>query len=348
MNTEMVAVRDGKKIACFRYPVDGEPVCRMLFLHGSTFNSRRYANIAKACAKVGCETVLIDWRGHGQSDGESGHCNYPGQLEDDISDLLTHYKAEQALPTLLGGHSAGSVICLKYIERYGQDEIVGFYSISPAFGNILEATRYDFQTAKRQFFLNFWRKKPTLNPPPEKAKQHIPSFKSKRFWLAILLPFLRNQKVLVFPGNGKMAKLEGRIMEYSANMVLATSTEKYITQFRQIEKPTILICGENDEMIQPEFLQTVYHWHLAPTLDKSIEIVPRLNHTNIVNGASKILPQWIAKRWPYHSPAKETPIKETPLSQSAETPNNNTVPNIPKITEPTTQTPIMAEARQCS
>ena len=316
MNTEMVVVRDGKKIACFRYPVDGEPVCRMLFLHGSTFNSRRYANIAKACAKVGCETVLIDWRGHGQSEGEPGHCDYPGQIEDDIADLLAHYKAEQALPTLLGGHSAGSVICLKYFHRYGQDEVVGSYFISPALGNILEATRYDEKTAKRQFFMNFWRKKETFNPAPEKAKQYIPVFKNKKFWISMLLPFLRHHKVLFFPGSEKMAALEGRIMEYSTNMVLSISLDKYIEPFRKVKVPTILICGENDEMINPDFLYTVYHWHLAPDLDKSIEIAPRLNHTNIVNGASKILPKWIAERWPFEAPAAQKPAVQKPATQN--------------------------------
>ena len=80
METLMIPARDGTKLACHRFavPVNAEDnseqapaKCygRILLMHGSTFNSRRYANIAKACVKSGFEVVLCDWRGHGESQG---------------------------------------------------------------------------------------------------------------------------------------------------------------------------------------------------------------------------------------------------------------------------------------
>lgn len=299
MNTLMIPARDGAKLACHRYcPEEGSDThARLLFLHGGSFNSRRYANIAKACVKKGFEVVLCDWRGHGDSEGTPGTCDYVGQLEDDISDTISWFEQKQPLPLILGGHSSGSVICLRYIEKYGQDKLAGCYFIAPAISNTLEPLRFDEPGSKKSFLMNYWRKKPGYHPAPESSLKHIPKMNNRKFLLALALPFLRHRTVMSFPGSAKMAALEGRVLNYSFNLMASVSVPKYSIAFRQVKVPIAFICGEADEILNPSFLPMVAQWHLPPTLDKEVHMLPKLNHISVLSGAARVLPQWLAQRW---------------------------------------------------
>jgi len=299
MNTVMISARDGVQLACHRYCTepDSKAYGRLLFLHGGSFNSRRYTNIAKACVKSGFEVVLCDLRGHGSSEGTPGTCDYVGQLEDDISDIINWFEQENPLPLILGGHSSGSVVCLRYIDKYGQDKLSGCYFIAPAISNTLEPLRFDEPNSKRSFLMNYWRKKPSYHPVPEKSLKHIPKMNNAKFLLALVLPFLRHRTVMTFPGSTKMAALEGRVLNYSFNLMASVSIPKYSKAFRQINIPIAFICGELDEILHPDFLPTVAQWHLPPTLDKEVHMLARLNHMSVLSGATRVLPQWLAQRW---------------------------------------------------
>ncbi|WP_197061187.1 alpha/beta hydrolase [Colwellia psychrerythraea] len=295
----MISARDGAQLACHCYfPETGSNTYgRLLFLHGGSFNSRRYANIAKACVKTGFEVVLCDLRGHGSSEGTPGTCDYVGQLEDDISDTISWFEQKQPLPLILGGHSSGSVVCLRYIVKYGQDKLSGCYFIAPAISNTLEPLRFDGPTSKRSFLMNYWRKKPSFHPAPKPTLKHIPKMNNGKFLLALALPLLRHRTVMSFPGSAKMAALEGRVLNYSFNLMASVSIPKYSKAFRQINVPIALICGELDEILHPSFLTTVAQWHLSPTLDKEVHMLAKLNHMSILSGAARVLPQWLAQRW---------------------------------------------------
>lgn len=295
----MIPARDGIKLACHQYtPAPGTPAqARVLFLHGGSFNSRRYANFAKACAKQGFEAVLCDWRGHGDSQGARGTCDYVGQLEDDVFDIISYFEQHLPLPMVLGGHSSGAAICLRYIEKHGQQNLAGCYFIAPGITSNLESVRFDEPHSPKSFVLKFWRKKPTFNPAPAAALKHIPKMSNFKFLAAAVLPFLRHRTVMSFPGAGKMAEIEGRVLNYSFNLMASVSITQYARAFRKIKVPTVLICGEADEILHPSFLPTVAQWHLGPTLDKQVHMLPKLNHMSVVNGASRVIPQWLTERW---------------------------------------------------
>lgn len=318
MNTIMVKARDNIELACHQFSPSGTATARLFLLHGGSFNHRRYANIGKNCATAGFETILVDWRGHGQSQGIAGTCDHVGQMEDDIADIILWFNHHQAsnnqnsnnqLPTILGGHSAGAVICLRYIDRYGQNDIDGCYFIAPALSNTMEAMRYDHSSAKSSYLMNYFRPKPSHNLPPAAALKHIPQMNNRRFVCSLFTPFLpssRHQKVLRFPCSEKMAQLEGRVVEYSFNLVMSISLPRYIDTFRSIQCPVLLVCGEQDEMLHPDFLPMVHRWHLSPLIDKSLQMLPKVNHMSVIAAASKILPQWLAQRWPESAPITES------------------------------------------
>jgi alpha-beta hydrolase superfamily lysophospholipase len=294
----MIKARDGIQLACHQYsPNTATPLARIIFFHGSSFNSRRYANLAKACVQQGYEAVLCDWRGHGSSQGTPGTCTYVGQLEDDVADIINYFEHHQPLTLVLGGHSSGSMICLRYIKKYGQDKIDGCYFIAPAVSNTMEPMRYESQSFKNNFLFKYFRKKQYFTPAPQSALKHMPKVKHKLFLLAAMFPFLRQRTVVRFPGTEKMAALEGRVLSYSYNLSSSLSVGSYAKSFAQIKVPVIFICGEVDEILHVDFLPMLCQWHLSPFLDKQVHMLPKLNHMSVINGASRIFPNWLNERW---------------------------------------------------
>lgn len=296
MKPIMVKAQDSTELACYQFTCE-RPLARLFCLHGSSLNSRRYMMLAKICSQAGYEVILCDWRGHGLSQGEPGTCHYQGQLEDDLNDVVSYFSQKDNLPVVVGGHSAGAVITLRYIQKYGQKHISGCYLISPALANFLEISRFDSDSASKDFFVKFLRKKVNFSPMPESARQHLPRFSKSWFWIAYCLPFLRNKKILKFPVAEKMAKLEGRVTDYSFNMMTSVSIQNYVEAFRLLQVPTLLICGKEDEMLQPDAMSVIFHWHLSPELDKEIHMLDKIKHMNVINAASKPLTHWLSQRW---------------------------------------------------
>ena len=91
--------------------------------------------------------------------------------------------------------------------------------------------------------------------------------------------------------------MEGRVMQYSSNLVMSIGVKDYVSSFRKLQIPTLLISGADDEMLQADFLPMLAQWHLAPQLDKEVHVIPKMRHMTITNAASRILPGWIAQRW---------------------------------------------------
>ena len=293
---DMVAVRDGRKMACHRSSPE-HPVARLFFLHGSTYNARRYAAIAKTAMQAGIEVILLDRRGHGMSEGERGDVDYIGQLEDDLADIIQHYGTISHLPTIVGGHSGGSMIVLRYLNKYGESAVDGLIIVAPAISRSHEAFRFDRPDSARDYRMRYFRDKRSTNPPPESALRHIPVMNGKLFWAAWCLPFLRHRTVLRFPASEKMAQMEGRVLNYSYNMVSSQDPKNYVEAFSALRIPTLLTIGENDEFLNGEFLPTLFNWHMHPDMDKELIVMPKANHLSIINAAGRIIPRWINERF---------------------------------------------------
>src|SRR5271166_3836504 len=106
--------RDGTWLAYRLYPASNGAIDRIAILaHGSSAQSIEMHQIATALAGVGVTAVAVDIRGHGAS-GTRGDIAYPGQLDDDLADLIAELrKAYPSAGLTLIGHSSGGGFALR-------------------------------------------------------------------------------------------------------------------------------------------------------------------------------------------------------------------------------------------
>jgi len=288
--------RDGEMLAYDDYQLGNDrPI--VIFLHGSTYNARRYANLAKKLNGDNYGACLLNWRGHGGSQGRVGSVDYIGQLEDDLADFIHHLKTVTHQDLIIAGHSAGAIICLRYINKYGCNDIAGVSFIAPAINGPLETVRYPHASASWQYRLSYFRASKPVLPVPPNILQYAPSLNSLAFFGAKLLPFLRHRTILTFPASERMAKLEGRVLNYSYNLMLSCDINDYPAAFNKITVPTLLLCGANDEVVHPQLLSTIFNWHLPPSIVKEIIELENVNHIQVNNAAVKLVPLWLNRHF---------------------------------------------------
>jgi alpha-beta hydrolase superfamily lysophospholipase len=106
--------RDGTWLASRLYPAANDADDRIAILaHGSSAQSIEMHPIAAALAAAGVTAVAFDIRGHGAS-GTRGDIAYPGQLDDDLADLIAELReTEPGARFSLIGHSAGGGFALR-------------------------------------------------------------------------------------------------------------------------------------------------------------------------------------------------------------------------------------------
>lgn len=302
-----IPAKDGVVLAAQRLVPEGDAKARVIILHGGSFNSKRYMGLSRALMNAGYEAVAVDFRGHGASEGRPGTLDYFGQLEDDLVSTISHCNTLQPLPTLLGGHSYGSMVALRYLLNKGQDGIAGFFMIAPSIGVPLEAHKYNNDTG-RLYHAMYFRPRLVTNPLPDAAKQHVPYVKNGMLWAARFLPWLRHKPVVVFPASEKMAKLEGRVTEYSYNMMMAGDVGNLVEAFGELTIPTLLIYGLEDELLHTHYLQTVFHWYMQHKMDKTLLPVPKANHMSIINIAGRLMPSWLDERFGTQEESTDHPV----------------------------------------
>ena len=106
-----MTARDGTQIAYRFY--SGLPNKVAVLVHGSSASSLAMHSLGKSLNKNGVTVYSLDVRGHGDS-GRRGDISYVGQLEDDLSDLVSLIRTNYPdAPITLVGHSAGGGFALR-------------------------------------------------------------------------------------------------------------------------------------------------------------------------------------------------------------------------------------------
>jgi len=123
---------DGRRLYWQRY-TPPSPRATVMVLHGAGDHSGRYAGVTDALVRAGHEVALLDFRGHGQSDGRRW---YVDQFEDYLADLdafAAQVRAGAAGRKLfVVAHSQGGHIAAHWGLRPGLG-VAGFVFSSPYF-----------------------------------------------------------------------------------------------------------------------------------------------------------------------------------------------------------------------
>jgi pimeloyl-ACP methyl ester carboxylesterase len=134
--------RDGTWLADRLYPAQNGSGDRIAILaHGSSASSIEMNAVAKALAGAGVTAVALDMRGHGAS-GTRGDIAYPGQLDDDLADLVAQLrKAYPGARFSLIGHSAGGGFALRISASKLGDAFDRFVLLAPYLGHSAPTNR---------------------------------------------------------------------------------------------------------------------------------------------------------------------------------------------------------------
>ncbi|MDR2240245.1 MAG: alpha/beta hydrolase [Zoogloeaceae bacterium] len=124
--------RDGARRLYRLYPGSGADL--LIFLHGSGGDSRYLARLANALARLpdGPTVATPDMRGHGPEPVRRGDVDHMHQQEQDIADLYAALKRIRHFDRfLLGGHSSGGGMALRYAAGHEQPRPDGLMLVAP-------------------------------------------------------------------------------------------------------------------------------------------------------------------------------------------------------------------------
>lgn len=105
----------------------------VILLHGSSAHGEYLHGFADyLSSKRGVGQVYVpNLRGHYESGASRGDCSYIGQLEDDLYDLIHHFKLQNKSIYLVG-HSSGGGLAIRVAGGPYQNLIQGYVLLSPA------------------------------------------------------------------------------------------------------------------------------------------------------------------------------------------------------------------------
>jgi alpha-beta hydrolase superfamily lysophospholipase len=115
---------DGIEISYRRWMPSGTAKAIVLIAHGASEHSGRYDRFARFLTEHGYAVYAPDHRGHGETAkatgvGKGGPRGWQAMI-DDLHELATRAVDEVgAVPLVLFGHSMGSFLSQRYIQRYG-------------------------------------------------------------------------------------------------------------------------------------------------------------------------------------------------------------------------------------
>jgi len=133
---------DGLKMAAhITYAVPGKVKGTIILLHGIRSKKESYVYLSKRLAKLGFNSVALDLRAHGQSEGT--HCTFGVKEKKDIVSLIDYLNQSEKIKNNIGiwGRSLGGAVAL---QSMAIDKRLEF--------GIVESTFSNFRTITHDYF----------------------------------------------------------------------------------------------------------------------------------------------------------------------------------------------------
>jgi pimeloyl-ACP methyl ester carboxylesterase len=250
--------RDGTWLAYRLYPAANGARDRIAILaHGSSGSSIEMNAVAAALAAEGVTAVAVDFRGHGAS-GTRGDVAYPGQLDDDLGDLVAElHKADPAARFSLIGHSAGGGFALRIAGEPLGGAFDRFVLLSPYLG-------YAAPTNRPAQGPGLW------------ASPDLPRIVATLVLSRLGIDWPQSLPVIAFANvpEAKMAVTSRYTFRLLQNY---TAPPDWKGAFQRSKGRIEVIAGANDELMDAE----AYRRELPP-LGATVTIIPGVDHMGIV------------------------------------------------------------------
>jgi acylglycerol lipase len=266
---------DRTKINYYQFIPDSSAIAKLIFIHGGgAHSSLGYFQLAQTLQKsFNIETLLIDIRGHGLSEGNRGDCPNVKSLYKDISSIIQIAKEGNSLPIYLGGHSSGGGLVLNYSSWKKKETVNGYFFISPELG-------YKSNT----------------------ERQNRVSFATVKVWKFVINGI--SQGLLLQHSKAVFFNYPERIIEenplmltsISVNMAKALTPKNPKKQFQKITESIALFIGEEDELFEPQKLIEYANMPESKNNKTIAKILPNRKHLSILNDIGYTIGHTI-KKW---------------------------------------------------
>jgi non-heme chloroperoxidase len=252
--------RDGTRLDYRFYPAHSRTV--VILLHGISIDGQYLHGLAQYLSQQNIAQVYTpDLRGYGKSPAKRGDCDYIGQLDDDLADLISYIKEKQPdAKIVLGGHSAGGGTAIRFAgTKYGQ-LIDAFLLLAPYVSPNAPVNYSEEESTRR-------------------AAVNLPRIIGLTILNSIGIKWLNNLKVLTI--NKPEESSDGHeTLELSYRLVMSRSPGfKYQDDLMALTQPTLLLAGEDDEEVKAEEYEPLFRQHN----NSEIRILPKgLSHDTIL------------------------------------------------------------------
>jgi alpha-beta hydrolase superfamily lysophospholipase len=145
-----VQSRDGTGLYWQRF-VPAAPRAAVAVLHGGGDHSGRYPGLVRALVEAGFAAALLDFRGHGRSDGRRWHVAAFREYQDDLDAFWPKVRAAApGRPAFVVAHSQGALVALSWAiaGASGAKDVAGFVLSSPWLGLAFEPPRLKVLAAR--------------------------------------------------------------------------------------------------------------------------------------------------------------------------------------------------------
>lgn len=128
-------LKDDTNLAFRHYKAKSD--IHLILIHGAGCFADQFQFLAEKISSSNVAQVYtVDMRGHGLSEGASGHAvEYPNQLTDDIESFVSFVHSQiNGGKIILGGHSAGGGLILNISRTSVHDLLSGYVLMAPYLG----------------------------------------------------------------------------------------------------------------------------------------------------------------------------------------------------------------------
>lgn len=246
--------RDGARRLYRLYQGPGPDL--LIFLHGSSSDSRYLARLANSLSKLpgGATVATLDMRGHGPEPRRRGDVDHVHQQEQDIADLLAALKRTNRFDRfLLGGHSIGGGLAIRYAAGHEQPKPDGLVLVAPFIHRKSPAARQDS---------GGW------------ATPCIPRFAGIGMLGRFGIHAFENRPVLRF-AVPTAARDGGETPLYSWRLYKSvTPRDNWREEIAAINAPILIVAAENDSIFRSDGYKDIFR----NVRQATVEIISAIDH----------------------------------------------------------------------